>query len=557
MYKHADKTSENSSLPTVNEGGAKLEAKQENVGESSVQLKNNPSGGNLDKPEIIDNSFKAHNAAQLKSAADQFSSKRQEIIQKKENNTGLPDNLKSGIESISGYSMDDVKVHRNSSKPAQLQAHAYAQGTDIYLAPQQEKHLPHEAWHVVQQKQGRVKPTTQLKGQNINDDTSLEREADVMGAKANNMKTGIESSSEEKKIAANNAKVGQRMSDKNSPVQRISLVAQGDGRYKNIDPSRADKGEKDFYDTNDPSDRKVVEQHFFQMQLLEEEQQRDSDGHDDDFGGGLMMQDQLLVVDAEADKQRNHIPEATAKLSGEDYTRAGKNGMIASSKAIDIMATWTPGPNPPEGHSPDALVGFIQNIFHYSHTADYFFDDGRYAETFLKENNSPVIDSDNDSPWYDPPRTYADLEDSAARQALFGPRDPKKKSPIGVAMMDKPQFVFPMNSKNGGKLYRYGGEINFIAYLMIIEPDGSKATVLEHFEWTFEYAYTKTRRGDDYEKIYADTVITSQGKGPASKKPKYIPDGEQGNAFFEQIPVHWSVHGGMEMDDPNRFPSLL
>ena len=75
---------------------------------------------------------------------------------RKENKTGLPGHLKMGIESLSGYSMDDVKVHYNSSKPAQLQAHAYAQGTDIHLGPGQEKHLPHEAWHVVQQKQGRV-----------------------------------------------------------------------------------------------------------------------------------------------------------------------------------------------------------------------------------------------------------------------------------------------------------------------------------------------------------------------------------------------------------------
>ena len=81
--------------------------------------------------------------------------------------------------------MDDVRVHYNSSKPAQLQAHAYAQGTNIHLASGQEKHLPHEAWHVVQQKQGRVKPTMQMKGKvNINDDEGLEREADVMGSKA-------------------------------------------------------------------------------------------------------------------------------------------------------------------------------------------------------------------------------------------------------------------------------------------------------------------------------------------------------------------------------------
>lgn len=81
--------------------------------------------------------------------------------------------------------MNDVKVNYNSSKPAQLQAHAYAQGSNIEIGPGQEKHLPHEAWHVVQQKQGRVQPTTQLKGTvNVNDDAGLEKEADVMGAKA-------------------------------------------------------------------------------------------------------------------------------------------------------------------------------------------------------------------------------------------------------------------------------------------------------------------------------------------------------------------------------------
>jgi len=72
-----------------------------------------------------------------------------------------------------------------SSTPAQLQAYAYAQGTDIHLASGQEKHLPHEAWHVVQQKRGMVKPTIQIKGNvNANDDVKLEKEADLMGAKA-------------------------------------------------------------------------------------------------------------------------------------------------------------------------------------------------------------------------------------------------------------------------------------------------------------------------------------------------------------------------------------
>lgn len=88
--------------------------------------------------------------------------KQSDSIPKKENNTGLPDNLKTGIENLSGYAMDDVKVQYNSDKPATFQAHAYAQGTDIHISSGQEKHLPDEAWHVVQQKHGRVKPTLQL-----------------------------------------------------------------------------------------------------------------------------------------------------------------------------------------------------------------------------------------------------------------------------------------------------------------------------------------------------------------------------------------------------------
>lgn len=103
---------------------------------------------------------------------------------RQENRTGLPDHLKAGVETLSGLSMDDVNVHYNSPKPAQLQALAYAQGTDIHLAPGQERHVPHEAWHVVQQKQGRVKPSLQAKGVAINVDRGLESEADVMGEMA-------------------------------------------------------------------------------------------------------------------------------------------------------------------------------------------------------------------------------------------------------------------------------------------------------------------------------------------------------------------------------------
>ena len=100
------------------------------------------------------------------------------------NNTGMPDDLKAGIESLSGFSMDDVRVHYNSPKPATVQALAYTQGTDIHVAPGQEKHLPHEAWHVAQQMAGRVSPTTNINGMPVNDNAALEHEAGVMGEKA-------------------------------------------------------------------------------------------------------------------------------------------------------------------------------------------------------------------------------------------------------------------------------------------------------------------------------------------------------------------------------------
>ncbi|GKG75138.1 DUF4157 domain-containing protein [Parabacteroides sp. AM58-2XD] len=107
-------------------------------------------------------------------------------VQKK-SETGMPDHLKVGVEELSGLAMDDVKVHYNSDKPATVQALAYTQGTDIHVAPGQEQHLPHEAWHVAQQMAGRVEPTTEVGGMPVNDNIALEHEADVMGAKANSL----------------------------------------------------------------------------------------------------------------------------------------------------------------------------------------------------------------------------------------------------------------------------------------------------------------------------------------------------------------------------------
>ena len=76
-----------------------------------------------------------------------------------------------------------------------MKAHAYAEGNQIHVAGGQEKHLAHEAWHVVQQKENRVSPTTKINGLNVNTDKSLEKEADVMGAKASSLGSDFEESS--------------------------------------------------------------------------------------------------------------------------------------------------------------------------------------------------------------------------------------------------------------------------------------------------------------------------------------------------------------------------
>jgi hypothetical protein len=88
------------------------------------------------------------------------------------------------MEAMSGFSLSDVVVHRNSAEPARIGAAAFTKGDQIHLAPGQERHLAHEAWHVVQQKQGRVRPTLQLKGGlSLNGEERLEDEADVMAAR--------------------------------------------------------------------------------------------------------------------------------------------------------------------------------------------------------------------------------------------------------------------------------------------------------------------------------------------------------------------------------------
>ena len=176
-----DKSSSKKNIASLNSGNTSIEPK------SAVQL-NSTEHKLATLQKMADNSPYSQRYAHLTSLANN-NIQKQPVSQLSKDSYSLPDNVKHGVESLSGISMDDVKVHYNSAKPAQLNAHAYAQGTDIHIASGQEKHLPHEAWHVVQQKQGRVQPTTMMKAKvPINDDAGLEKEADVMGARALQMK---------------------------------------------------------------------------------------------------------------------------------------------------------------------------------------------------------------------------------------------------------------------------------------------------------------------------------------------------------------------------------
>ena len=180
----APKTHENSGFET-----GEMESLQLMAGPDTANLKQLQGAANASQQvnqlrslqAAANNSAQVQQAAQLKAAMQTKAGAKSGAV---ENKNGLPSALRAGIESLSGMDMSDVKVHYNSSKPASLGALAYAQGNSIFIGAGQEQHLPHEAWHVVQQRQGRVKANAEAGGEAINNDPSLENEADQMGAKA-------------------------------------------------------------------------------------------------------------------------------------------------------------------------------------------------------------------------------------------------------------------------------------------------------------------------------------------------------------------------------------
>ncbi|MEM9535072.1 MAG: DUF4157 domain-containing protein [Cyanobacteria bacterium P01_A01_bin.3] len=241
--------------------------------DDELQMKSRQPGSitqRIDMPEDEELQMKSRQAGSITQRVDmpedeelQMKSSSEEH-QQQPNNTGLPDQLKQGVEQLSGTSLDDVDVHFNSSKPSEINAHAYAQGSDIHVAPGQEQHLPHEAWHVAQQKQGRVKPTQQLAGVAINDDPSLEKEADEMGAKALQGKgiainddpaleeeaDAMAAQATQRKARASNT-LQQKHQNRSSILQRAEGVVQR-ANYPNLDgPVDANNIQETQYGTGD------------------------------------------------------------------------------------------------------------------------------------------------------------------------------------------------------------------------------------------------------------------------------------------------------------------
>lgn len=110
----------------------------------------------------------------------------------KSSKTSLPEPVQAQMESTMGADFSNVNIHKDSEKATGMGALAYAQGSDVHFAPGQfrpestsgQELIGHELAHVVQQREGRVTPTTQKKGQNVNDNAGLEQEADQMGREA-------------------------------------------------------------------------------------------------------------------------------------------------------------------------------------------------------------------------------------------------------------------------------------------------------------------------------------------------------------------------------------
>lgn len=170
------------------------------------------------------------------------------------NITGLRCDLKAGMENLCGYNLDKVRVHYNSTKPLAVLAEAYTQGYDIHLARGQEKHLPHELGHVVQQMRGRVPANGSISGMALNDDTKLEEEASWLGNTALLQNAANKHDSVTRSVTTTGANATQPLVNgpiihRGAPIQRMLRLTIKD-----------DIKDDDFLNTDTQTIGKIIEQ---------------------------------------------------------------------------------------------------------------------------------------------------------------------------------------------------------------------------------------------------------------------------------------------------------
>lgn len=110
-------------------------------------------------------------------------------VQKKDDTVnGITPEENAAVNQLTGGQVNlhasGAKVEETSSSDSRLKsvgARSMAVGGEALIGDKQDR--GHEIWHLAQQEMGMVKPTTSVNNQPVNDDPSLEKDADVMGAK--------------------------------------------------------------------------------------------------------------------------------------------------------------------------------------------------------------------------------------------------------------------------------------------------------------------------------------------------------------------------------------
>jgi hypothetical protein len=159
---------------------------------------NNPRGKTFYSPAQMfaekeeERQAKARDEEELQMKTDEEELQMKEDPGNSGTKTDMPDDVQNKMENSFGVDFSDVNIHKDSQQAPRLSALAYTQGNDLHFAPGQynpgskegQELLGHELSHVVQQREDRVKPTTQDKGMSVNNDPALEKEADEQGKQA-------------------------------------------------------------------------------------------------------------------------------------------------------------------------------------------------------------------------------------------------------------------------------------------------------------------------------------------------------------------------------------